>query len=74
MEKLQQAYYGYEFKKKSYEEYKQDLKVQELKKLLKQLLKQRLGDIFEYYLSKILGFTFLMIILVGSYILACICP
>ena len=70
MEKLQQAYYGYEFKKKSYEEYKQDLKVQELKKLLK----QRLGDIFEYYLSKILGFTFLMFILVGSYILACICP
>ena len=70
MEKLQQAYYGYEFKKKSYEEYKQDLKVQELKKLLK----QRLGDIFEYYLSKILGFTFLMFILAGSYILACICP
>ncbi len=68
--KSSQAYYGYELKKKSYEEYKQDLKVQELKKLLK----QRLGDIFEYYLSKILGFTFLMFILVGSYILACICP
>lgn len=70
MEKLQQAYYGYEFKKKSYEEYKQDLKVQELKKLLK----QRLGNIFEYYLPGILGFSFLFFILVGSYILACICP
>ena len=70
MEKLQQAYYGYELKKKSYEEYKQDLKLQELK----HLLKQRVGNIFDHYLSEILGFAFLVLILVGSYILACICP
>ena len=68
MGKHQQAYYGYELKEKSYEEYRQDVKVQHLKKRLK----HNLGEILESHLPGLLGLLFLAFILVGSYILACL--
>ncbi len=70
MEKIQRGYYGYKLQKKSYEEYQHDLKIQELK----QLLKQRLCNIIEYYLSCILGWSFLAFIFIGSFIIASIAP